>query len=267
MLVLDEADELLHKGFKDQIYDVYRFLHPATQAVLLSATLPYYVLEMTTKFMTDPIRILVKREELTLDSPPSLRQLGRFLAVTFTASYPSLLHIHGGFFLTALCHLEAIRPKISELVRTETIDEVIDNEIEIDSRTVRAADLDGIDAVVEFKIIDTETCAEDGTLSPGLAKKAKSPCPPLPPLPLLPSPLLCPRRVFLASLILASKFRRTSVTRTAHGRSLLGCRHEKLDAANALSDRPWSGVSGSASPYNSESFNSGTPNLIAGSGP
>ncbi|KAH9036001.1 DEAD-domain-containing protein [Lactarius deliciosus] len=67
MLILDEADELLNKGFKDQIYDVYRYLPPATQVVLLSATLPYDVLEMTTKFMTDPIRILVKRDEPTLE--------------------------------------------------------------------------------------------------------------------------------------------------------------------------------------------------------
>ncbi|KAI9056529.1 DEAD-domain-containing protein [Trametes sanguinea] len=67
MLILDEADELLNKGFKDQIYDVYRYLPPATQVVLLSATLPYDVLEMTTKFMTDPIRILVRRDELTLE--------------------------------------------------------------------------------------------------------------------------------------------------------------------------------------------------------
>jgi len=67
MLVLDEADELLNRGFKDQIYDVYRYLPPQTQVVLLSATLPYDVLEMTTKFMTDPIRILVKRDELTLE--------------------------------------------------------------------------------------------------------------------------------------------------------------------------------------------------------
>jgi hypothetical protein len=99
MLVLDEVDELLDKGFKVQIYDVYCYLPCATQAVLLSATLPYDVLEMTTKFMTDPIRILVKQEELTLHSPPSLRQLARFLAVTFTASYPSLLHIHASVSL------------------------------------------------------------------------------------------------------------------------------------------------------------------------
>lgn len=61
MLVLDEADEMLNKGFKEQIYDVYRYLPPATQVVLISATLPHEILEMTSKFMTDPIRILVKR--------------------------------------------------------------------------------------------------------------------------------------------------------------------------------------------------------------
>merc|ERR1712010_144776 len=67
MFVLDEADEMLSQGFKEQIYDVYRYLPPATQVVLVSATLPHEVLEMTTKFMTDPVRVLVKRDELTLE--------------------------------------------------------------------------------------------------------------------------------------------------------------------------------------------------------
>ena len=66
-LILDEADEMLNKGFKEQIYDVYRYLPPETQVVLVSATLPQEVLEMSTKFMTDPSRILVKRDELTLE--------------------------------------------------------------------------------------------------------------------------------------------------------------------------------------------------------
>ena len=44
MLVLDEADEMLSKGFKEQIYDIYRYLPPSTQVVLLSATLPHDVL-------------------------------------------------------------------------------------------------------------------------------------------------------------------------------------------------------------------------------
>ncbi|KAK4704586.1 translation initiation factor 4A, partial [Phenoliferia sp. Uapishka_3] len=64
---LDEADEMLSRGFKDQIYDVFQLLPPSTQVVLLSATMPADVLEVTTKFMRDPIRILVKRDELTLE--------------------------------------------------------------------------------------------------------------------------------------------------------------------------------------------------------
>lgn len=66
-LIIDEADEMLSKGFKEQIYDIYRYLPPQTQVVLVSATLPVDVLEMTRKFMNDPIRILVKRDELTLE--------------------------------------------------------------------------------------------------------------------------------------------------------------------------------------------------------
>uniref|UniRef100_A0A2P2M623 RNA helicase n=1 Tax=Rhizophora mucronata TaxID=61149 RepID=A0A2P2M623_RHIMU len=67
LLVLDESDEMLSRGFKDQIYDVYRYLPPELQVVLISATLPNEILEMTTKFMSDPVKILVKRDELTLE--------------------------------------------------------------------------------------------------------------------------------------------------------------------------------------------------------
>jgi ATP-dependent RNA helicase len=56
---------MLNKGFKEQIYDVYRHLPPQLQVVLVSATLPNDILEITSKFMTDPVKILVKRDELT----------------------------------------------------------------------------------------------------------------------------------------------------------------------------------------------------------
>ncbi|CDR42133.1 CYFA0S08e03972g1_1 [Cyberlindnera fabianii] len=67
MMILDEADELLSKGFKEQIYDIYRQLPASTQVVVVSATLPRDVLDMTNKFTTDPVKILVKRDELTLE--------------------------------------------------------------------------------------------------------------------------------------------------------------------------------------------------------
>ena len=68
MLIIDEADEMLTNNFKEQVYDIYRYLPVETQNVVVSATLPNEVLQMTTKFMApDTIRILVKRDELTLD--------------------------------------------------------------------------------------------------------------------------------------------------------------------------------------------------------
>ncbi|KAL6186457.1 hypothetical protein ACLB2K_042577 [Fragaria x ananassa] len=67
LFVLDESDEMLSRGFKDQIYNMYRYLSPDVQVCLISATLPNEILEMTKLFMTDPVRILVKRDELTLE--------------------------------------------------------------------------------------------------------------------------------------------------------------------------------------------------------
>ncbi|KAI6180099.1 RNA helicase [Aphelenchoides besseyi] len=67
MFVLDEADEMLSRGFKDQIYEVFRSMPQNVQVVLLSATMPSDVLEVTKCFMRDPIQILIKQEELTLE--------------------------------------------------------------------------------------------------------------------------------------------------------------------------------------------------------
>mmetsp|Transcript_22218 Transcript_22218/g.38025 ORF Transcript_22218/g.38025 Transcript_22218/m.38025 type:complete len:416 (-) Transcript_22218:871-2118(-) len=64
---LDEADEMLSRGFKDQIYDIFKFLPESVQVCLFSATMPLEVLEVTHRFMRDPVRILVKKDELTLE--------------------------------------------------------------------------------------------------------------------------------------------------------------------------------------------------------
>ena len=67
MLILDEADEMLSYGFKDQIYNIFTQLPGDIQVGLFSATLPIDVLELSKKFMRDPIRILVKKDQLTLE--------------------------------------------------------------------------------------------------------------------------------------------------------------------------------------------------------
>jgi len=69
MFVLDEADEMLSRGFTEHIYDIFPLLSQSTQVIVLSATIPQDVLEVTTKFMRDPVRILAKKnkDELTFE--------------------------------------------------------------------------------------------------------------------------------------------------------------------------------------------------------
>lgn len=67
MLILDEADEMLSRGFSDQIYSLFKAVPSSIQVVLLSATIPEDVKEVAKKFMRDPTRILVKNAELTLE--------------------------------------------------------------------------------------------------------------------------------------------------------------------------------------------------------
>jgi len=67
IFILDEADEMLSRGFKDQIQEIFRHLPGNVQCCLFSATMPPDILKLTTDFMRDPIRILVKKDELTLE--------------------------------------------------------------------------------------------------------------------------------------------------------------------------------------------------------
>ena len=67
LFILDEADEMLSRGFIEQIYDIFQCIASDTQVGLISATMPNEVLELSKKFLRDPVHILVKKEELTLE--------------------------------------------------------------------------------------------------------------------------------------------------------------------------------------------------------
>ena len=67
ILVLDEADEMLSSGFKENIYNIFQQLSSSVQVALFSATMPEEVLKLTEKFMRNPIKIIMKAEELSLE--------------------------------------------------------------------------------------------------------------------------------------------------------------------------------------------------------
>jgi translation initiation factor 4A len=65
--ILDEADEMLSVGFKDQIYNIFQQLPSNVQIALFSATMSPLIMQLTEKFMRDPVKITKKPEELNLD--------------------------------------------------------------------------------------------------------------------------------------------------------------------------------------------------------
>ena len=67
LIILDEADEMLSVGFKDQVYQIFQYLPETITVSLFSATLPKEVEDLTKKFMREPIKILVKNDMLTLE--------------------------------------------------------------------------------------------------------------------------------------------------------------------------------------------------------
>ena len=67
LVILDEADEMLSAGFKEQVYNIFQYFSNTIQVALVSATLPESINAIVDKIMRNPIRISVKREMLTLE--------------------------------------------------------------------------------------------------------------------------------------------------------------------------------------------------------
>jgi len=66
-IVLDEADVMLERGFRDSMYDIFEYCPETVQVCLFSATYSPDVLQLAKQFCRNPFQILVKKEEVTLD--------------------------------------------------------------------------------------------------------------------------------------------------------------------------------------------------------
>lgn len=67
MVVLDEADEMLNMGFREDIEFILEGAPEERQIVLFSATVPDAILAIAAQFQTDPVHIAINREQVTLD--------------------------------------------------------------------------------------------------------------------------------------------------------------------------------------------------------
>ena len=69
-IIIDEADEMLSQGFQEQVRSIFESLREDVQALIFSATLNNEVMDITTKFMRDPLKIVMEAEKLSLAGIP-----------------------------------------------------------------------------------------------------------------------------------------------------------------------------------------------------
>ena len=110
VFVLDEADEMLSRGFKTQIQEIFKFIPSDSQVCLFSATMPKEIVDMTSTFLKSPAKILVKKEKLTLEG---IRQY--YVAVKDEWRYDVLVDLYKSIEISqAIIYCNA-RKRVEEL--------------------------------------------------------------------------------------------------------------------------------------------------------
>lgn len=68
MIVLDEADEMLNMGFKEDIETILCDVPEKRQIVLFSATIPDEILNIIKQFQKDPVQVAINQDQITLEN-------------------------------------------------------------------------------------------------------------------------------------------------------------------------------------------------------
>lgn len=71
MIILDEADEMLNMGFREDIDTILKDIPEERQTLLFSATMPKEIMDLTSQYQKDPVLIKTVHKELTI---PSIEQ-------------------------------------------------------------------------------------------------------------------------------------------------------------------------------------------------
>ncbi|MBX7045192.1 MAG: DEAD/DEAH box helicase [Ignavibacteria bacterium] len=175
MIVLDEADEMLNMGFRDDIEEILKSIPEERQTIFFSATMPPPIMQLTKKYQQEPELVKVVHKELTV---PNINQYFYELRNSMKLEVLTrLLDIHNPVLSLVFCntkravdelvsHLQArgyaaegLHGDMKQLFRDRVMAKFRSGKIEILVATdvaARGIDVDDIDAVFNYDMPQDE---------------------------------------------------------------------------------------------------------------
>jgi ATP-dependent RNA helicase DeaD len=177
IMVLDEADEMLNMGFREDIEKVLELTPWGRQTLLFSATMPKTILKLTDEYMREPEHIKVAKKEMTvpgveqfyfeIKESSKIEVLHRLIdveniqsALVFCNTKKEVdkvlvkLRSHGH-------SVEALHGDIRQNLRERTVDKLRDEDISILVATdvaARGLDIENIEVVFNYDLpLEIET--------------------------------------------------------------------------------------------------------------